>query len=373
MEPQLMTRRIAILLPSLRGGGAERVGVNIAAELARRGRKIDLLVGHAEGPYLKEVPAEVRIYDFKARRMATTVCGIAKYISREHPAALLSAADTANFPAILARMWSGASVRLVVTTHAVLSKTMPTGLKTQALLRLARNLYPKADHVVAVSNGAADDLAGLIGYPRQRISVIYNPVLSPQLFDKAREDVRHPFFAPDQPPVIVSAGRLTAVKDYQTLLTAFALLRAHQPSRLVILGEGDERPVLESAVARLGLAADVSFPGFTSNPYPYLARASLFALSSISEALPTVLIEALALGTPVVATRTYGATEILRHGALGTLCAVGDPHGIAEALKAVLAGPRKALPADAVTQFDVRAAVDQYEQLLLGGDRESGK
>ena len=153
----------------------------------------------------------------------------------------------------------------------------------------------------------------------------------------AREPAEHPFFQKGEPPVLISVGRLSPQKDFATLIRAFALVREIRPARLLILGQGDERPQLEGLIDELGLRADVSLPGFVNNPYASIARSAAFVSSSMFEGLPTVLIEALALGTPVVATNCAGSAEVLENGKWGRLTPVCDPRALANAILQTLA------------------------------------
>ena len=135
--------------------------------------------------------------------------------------------------------------------------------------------------------------------------------------------------------MVIAVGRLVAVKDYPSLIRAFAVVRRKHDVRLMILGEGEDRPQLESLIVELGLADCVALPGFEANPYAYMAWAALFVLSSISEALPTALIEAMAVGTPVVATDCKcGPREVLQDGRFGALVPVGDVAALAAAISA---------------------------------------
>jgi glycosyltransferase involved in cell wall biosynthesis len=181
----------------------------------------------------------------------------------------------------------------------------------------------------------------------------------------AREPLDHPWFAPGGPPVAMAIGSLRPVKDHQLLLRAFALVRRERDARLMILGDGPERGRLEGLIAELGLQDSVALPGFSANPYNYLAKAAVFVLSSISEALPTALIEALAVGTPVVATDCRcGPSEVLQGGRFGTLVPVGDAAALGKAILDALQGPRRDVPTEAVLPFSMDYALDQYCRLI---------
>ena len=165
-----------------------------------------------------------------------------------------------------------------------------------------KHFYPWADYIIGNSQGVADDLSQVTGLPRQRIKILYNPVVTPEVREKALALLDHPWFEPGQPPVVLAVGRLTKQKDFPSLIRAFAQVLPKRPARLLILGEGVDRPMLEELVEQLGLQDHVSIPGFVENPYAYMSRASLYVLSSRWEGLPTVLIEALYCGLPIVAT-----------------------------------------------------------------------
>jgi glycosyltransferase involved in cell wall biosynthesis len=360
--------RVALFLPGLYEGGAERVILNLATAIAARNYPVDLVLARAEGPYMPQVPASVRLIDLNVPRVLGSVPALTRYLRREQPAALLSALFT-NLIALWARRLGGVPQRLVISEHNTLSSVVSNQgeLIWQWYPKLAGWFYPWADCIVAVSNGIADDLARTTTIPRERIQVVYNPVITSDLLQKSQQPVDHPWFNSSEVPVIVAAGRLMPQKGFDTLLRAFSLLRKDRPARLLIMGEGDLRPSLESLTRELGMQEDVSLAGFVQNPYPYMARAAAFALSSRWEGLPTVLIEALYLGTPIVATDcAAGTREILRNGRYGRMVPVDAPFELSEALKETLDTPSSPPPADSWQAFVSDTAVDRYLSLLVG-------
>ena len=360
-------QRIALFLPSLRGGGAERVMVNLARGFAERGLAVDFVLAKAEGPYLSQLPPGVRVVDLRASRVAVSLPGLVRYLRQERPQAMLSALSHANVLAIWARSLARVSTRLVVSEHSTLSEATEnaTTLRARAMPLLVRLSYPQADAVVVVSHGAADDLIRLTGLPAEKVNVIYNPVVTPELFAKAHEPLNHPWFQLGEPPVILGVGRLTAQKDFRTLIRALVLVRKERPARLMILGEGEDRPKLEALVRELGLEQDVTLPGFVENPYKYMKRAAVFVLSSRWEGLPTVLIEALALGRPVVATDCpSGPREILEGGKWGKLVPPGDPEELAKGILTAL--QESASTSVRLEPFTLEHAAAQYLALLEG-------
>ncbi len=358
---------MALFIPSLGGGGAERVMANLARGLAERDLTVDLVLVRAEGPFLALLPPEVRIIDLGASRTVASLPGLIRYLRSERPESLLSALNNANVVAIWAKRLARVSTRVVVSVHNTYSKAVAgtQSLRGRLLHYGVRAFLPMADAIVAVSQGVADDVTYTTGIPTDKVRVIYNPVVTPELFVKASEPLDHPWFAPGEPPVVLGVGRLTAQKDFATLIRGFALLRKQRLARLIILGEGEERPKLEALVQELGIEDDVSLPGFVENPFNYMKQASVFALSSRWEGLPTVLIEAMALGTPVVSTDCpSGPQEILEGGKWGMLVPPGNPKELA---RAVLAALRKSMSTSArVTPFTVEYATARYLELLKG-------
>ncbi len=358
---------IAFFLPGLHGGGAERIVVNLTQGITERGLPVDLVLAAAEGAFLDQVPPGVRLVDLRAARVLRSLRPLAGYLRRERPRVLVSSLSHANLVALWAARLAGRSTPVVVTEHNTMSQSaLEQGLLERGLWPpLLRTFYRWASHVVAVSQGAADDFARTSGIPRDRVQVVYNPVITPAMMALARQAPDHPWFAPGQPPVILGVGRLTRQKDFPTLIRAFADVRRRRTGRLVILGEGEDRPGLEALVGDLGLADDVALPGFRDNAMAYMARSALFVLSSAWEGLPTVLIEALAAGTRVVSTDCpSGPREILQEGRLGTLVPVGDAAALTGAMVDALDRPSGTVPLDALAPFTRDAAVDNYLRLI---------
>jgi glycosyltransferase involved in cell wall biosynthesis len=184
----------------------------------------------------------------------------------------------------------------------------------------------------------------------------------PGLMERAAQSPGHPWFGEPDHPVVIGIGRLVAQKNFRLLIDAFALVkRDHPTARLVILGEGEERGMLEAQIRRLGLQQSVSLPGFVDNPYACLARARVFVLSSDFEGLPTVLIESLAVGTPVVSTDcASGPREVLQDGALGELVPVGEVEAFARGIGRALANPRPPQSAAGLRPYMLDAVIDHF-------------
>lgn len=360
-------KRIAIFLTGLDGGGAERVLVNLMRGFVTQGLAIDLVLVKRQGPYLSLVPPEVQIIDLQAPRLISSLIPLIRYLKEQQPSVLLSALEDTNIVALWARYLAKVPMRLVVSVHNTLSQEAKNSqqLKRKIAPYLARWFYPMADAVVTVSHGSETDLLKL-GIGQKKLQVIYNPVVTPELFTKLQEKVEHPWFQAGEPPVILGVGRLEKQKDFTTLIQAFAEVKKQRDARLIILGEGSERSKLESLVESLGLKDSVSLPGFVSNPYAYMQQSQLFVLSSLYEGLPTVLIEAMAAGTPVVSTNCEsGPDEILEQGKLGQLVPVGDDKALAQAIVESLNQPLdSSILRQKAEEFSLAKAVDQYCQVL---------
>lgn len=361
-----MSARVAIFLPSLRGGGAERVAVNLAGDFSRRGLRVDLLLARAEGPYLERLPSTVRVVDFAASRVAWTVPKLMRYLRAERPRAVLSMIANANVCAAWARRAARSPARLVLREPNTVSQVVahPRSLRERSLPWFLRRFYPWADAVVVNSHGSARDLIETVGIPAAKVHVIPNPIDLDAVRAAAQEPP--PLALSTEPPTIVAVGRLTPQKGYEDLIRAFQRVRSARSVRLIILGEGEDRAALERLVRELDLADSVALPGFCDNPWSVIARAALFVLSSRWEGQPNALMEAVALGVPIVATDCpSGPREILLDGQLGALVSVGDPVELAAAMLAALSKPgdREALRQRA-EDFAVRRVAAEYLRVM---------
>lgn len=392
---------IALYIRSLRGGGAQRMMLAVARGLKARGHRVDLVLDRKTGPYVPEIPEGVRVVDFHTRRVWSGVPALLRqrrrsrefrpvllgrdrpstlgsagallrYLRRERPEAMLSMFSWNNFLAVWARRAAGLPMRLVVSERNTLTRDLDLdgepSPKNAHVPRLARAFYPLADAVVAISEGAGDDLARVAGMERTRIRVVYNG-WSPDILARSAAEPEHPWLAKGGdggPPVVLGVGRLAPQKDFATLIRAFARLRARRPLRLLILGRGKQRDALETLARELGVADDVDLAGFVENPFAYYPRAAVFVFSSAWEGFGNVLTEAMACGCPVVSTDCpHGPAEILA-GGVGPLVPVGDDAAMAAAIERVLDDPpdREALRR-AAADFSEARMVDAYERLLL--------
>jgi len=367
-DPLLNLRQfhIALFLPNLGGGGAERVFANLGNAFVEKGMVVDFVLGKAEGPNLSQIDRRINVVDLGTSSVYGWLRPMKSYLKERHPELVLSALHHANLTALCANLLSGTKTRIVVSVHGTMSHDIGKSKKklAKAIPLLVRVFYPKADKIICVSNGVAQELINKYHLPKSKVQVIYNPVVTEDMFMKAEEPLDHPWFQPGQPPVILGVGRLTAAKDFETLIKAFALVRKKTEARLMILGEGSERAKLEQLVKQLGLQNDICMPGFVDNPYKYMKHSSVFVLSSRWEGLPTVLIEALALGLPVVSTDCpSGPAEILEGGKWGRLVPVGNHEALANAILEAL-NDERGKGVERAKEFSLDRIVDQYVALI---------
>lgn len=364
--PPLPSHRLAFFISQLGCGGAERITVNLLRAAANAGIPIDLLLARAEGPLLAEVPSEVRIINFKAAKLQHAIPQIALYLRREQPRGVISQITHANLVCLIARMLARTKTPLVAVEHNHFSAMQAAGGVRPRVQKLARWLYPWADHVVGVSSGVARDVEHCLGLPPQRVRTIYNPIVDARLLARSQEPCSHPWLSNGDQPVLLTVGRLAPQKDHATLLRAVAIVRQTRPVRLVIFGEGAQRTALESLRRDLGLENAVDLAGVSDNPYAAMRRASLFVLSSRFEGLPTVLVEALACGCPAVSTTCpSGPAEILDGGRHGILVEPENPAALAAG---ILRGLDCRWDRDQLrrrgAEFSLAASLDQYLAIL---------
>lgn len=359
--------RIACFLATSGHSGVDRAARHLLPALAGRGYRVDLLKVRRHGPDLPAPVPGVTVIDLGSRHTYACLPALVRYLRRARPAALLADKDRVNRTALAARALARVPTRLVLSSGTTISQDLASrGWLERQVQRLSMGwLYRLADQVITSSTGVADDMAAYTGLPRPLIRPVPRPVIPAELFDRPRPPAGpppHPWLGTPAVPVILGVGELCPRKDFATLVRAFARLRAQRPARLLILGRGGERGRLLALAAQLGVAGEVQLPGFVADPFPYLARADLFALTSRWEGLGFVLIEALALGTPVVATDCpSGPAEILAGGRFGRLVPVGDDAALAQAMAATLIDPLPAaLLRTAARPYEVETSASLY-------------
>lgn len=359
--------KVSLVLPDFGGGGCERVFGHLAAGMIDLGVEVDFLVARAAGPSLSSVPARARVVEMGGGGTSAAVLNLARHLRRKPTDALISGLNHANLMLLAARSLARARMPVIVTQHGVTSMDAkyPESTMDRLTFALLPRMYRLADAVVCVSQAVKDDLLEFTGLPAGKVDVIYNPIVASSLTVASHQAVDHPWLNSSRDAVIIAVGSLVPVKQFDLLIRAFAHLRKARRARLIILGEGRERGGLEESVRRLGIHEDVAMPGFVANPYPWLAKSTVFVLCSRSEALPTVVIEAMACGCRIVCTDCPGGTrEILDHGRYGDLVRNGDVVALADAIGGSLDEPRKVAPDVWMEKFSIGFAANRYLALV---------
>lgn len=404
---------IAFVISSLAAGGSGDVYLALARGMVARGHRVDLVLFHGHFHYKTGVPDSAKLFvvddspdsitknnpaypnlrnriqpvrPYSGRldwfRLARALNwhpyvlptpsklrdarGLAGYVEEQHPDIILPTLPRSIVSTLLAGHLIAPLPPAVPVIQGMIEKN-----RKHKKIRY-RALFPDAAQVVAVSEGVADNIHTEIGIPQAKITAIYNPVVPPELDALKSQIPDHPWFVDGGAPIILACGRLIELKGFRMLINSFARLSKKRDYRLIILGKGPQREELEGLIIALGLEQKVSLPGWVDNPYSFMSRASLFVLSSRTEGLPTVLIQALACGCPCVSTDCpSGPAEILQDGSFGELVKVGDEVAFAGAMLRVLDNrPSKQKLLRRGRFFEVERSVEIYEELLMRIMRE---
>jgi glycosyltransferase involved in cell wall biosynthesis len=357
--------RIALLLPNLAAGGAERVALGLAKFLASRQHMVQVVVAQREGELAQEIPAEVQVVDLEAGKgifgnpglAISTSIRLFRWLRFDPPDAIVSSITGMNLVTILACRSASFEGRLVITEHTTL-RNFRNPLRKTAM----RLLYPKADWVVAVSRNIEAELIGQIGVAPKKVRHIPNGIDRSLLVERAKAPVDHPWLVEPRPPVVVAVGRLSPAKDYPTLIRAFSLVRKELNAKLLIIGEGPERENLERLVHGLDLKDSIALVGFDLNPWRWISRADLYVMSSAWEGCPLALLEALALGLNCVVTAYDDSVLENREKYDLSVVPVGDSIALGRAIANKLspATIRKAAP----KILDPTEAFELYDNLI---------
>ncbi|OLF37265.1 glycosyl transferase [Psychrobacter sp. C 20.9] len=360
-------KKVALYIPSMNGGGAERVMLALANGLAEKDILVDLVLNRVDGPYIKDASPKVNIVNLGTSRVLNSIIPLSKYLYKEKPDAILSAMNYVNIATILAQLISGSNTKVVFSEHCDLTESKKNlgRMKSTLVTSLMRWAYKKPHAIIAVSDGVAHSLVNEINIGRNKITTIYNPIFSKDLVKRSKEPLSHCWTKEGSLPLIMGVGRLTHQKDFETLIHAFKKVREKKDCNLMILGEGKLRSELEQLINNLDLNDSVQLPGFVDNPYAWMSHADLFVLSSIYEGFGNVLVEAMACGTPVVSTDCpSGPSEILADGLWGELVPPRNSNLLAQAIIKTLNNSVQKDVKDRASFFSVTNSVDKYYELL---------
>ncbi len=356
----------------LHNGGVDRVVFNLAEEFIQRGMTVSIVVDldNIYSPFRALLPEGVRYEVLNAKGPLSRLLKLRAYLRRVRPRAVQCASfGFPNLYAVVVRRIAGIPFHLMLTEHCfpTVDRAAPKPWQSRYwFFPLAHFLYPFADTRVAVSRGTANDLAEVINIEPGSIDCIYNPIVNDTLYALAQQEVDHPWFGDSEVPIVIAVGRLEPQKNFSLLIRAFAQVRQSMSCRLVILGDGSERPMLTALARSLGLERHIAMPGFLPNPHAYVARSALLVMSSDFESLSNVVIEAMAVGTPVIATDCpSGPSEALNKGLCGTLVPVGDLDRLSEAMLKVLRDRPAPVARSWLDQFTTRYSADRYLALMI--------
>ena len=367
-------RRVCFVLPSLNGGGAERAAVQLLNGLDDGKWDRSMFLFERTGPYLNDLDGGINLQSAPLPSRVARWRAFRKFVGQAQPHVVMAFLSFAS--ALTAARASGAGAKVVFNQQTPVSAFLTDsdyawrhGWRRAAFTAGSRVVYGAADLIVATSRGVADDLTRNFGVSPDAMRVVPNPVDLAFVRAKAAEPVAAGEQLPPGDPVIIAAGRLADAKNYPLLIDAVAKLRESMPARLCILGQGDLEPALRRRVSDRGLDTAVTFLGFQTNPWKFIAQADVFALSSHYEGFGNVLVEAMALGVPVVATASAGTRDIVESERNGVLVHSHTVDAFAAALHRVLTRPalREAMSRGALQAAERYAAphvIAEYDALL---------
>lgn len=356
---------ILLVNQGLTGGGAELAMLRLAEYFVSQGYPTRIAVLKRKGVLTGQLPKGVDVDEIGGGRI-TCIFRLASYLRRHRTDAVISFMTYTNVVAILAQILSLSLKRIVVTEHNAYSKSIHIRSGFVKLTYFAVPIvYRWAKAVICVSRGVADDLAATAKLPRKLLPTIYNPVVTDAMLERSREEADHPWLRDRSGPVVLAAGRLERQKDYPTLFRAIGLLQPRLGCRLIVLGDGERREELQAVIESLGLADAIDLAGFQANAVSFMRRADVFVLSSAWEGFSLVLVEAMAVGCPVVSTDApHGPREVLQDGRWGKLVPVGDHAALAAAIEATLRDPGNAAGRQAWARtFTVEACAERYLEI----------
>jgi exopolysaccharide biosynthesis WecB/TagA/CpsF family protein len=327
---------------------------------------VSTIVHAKRGPLVRELPAQIRTIELGGSRTISDIRPLTHLLREQTFDIVVASLDHNNIALLCAKILAGRATRIIICQHNALSLEARQGWKYWPVPLLYGLLWRVADGIIAVSDGVACDLSRAAGIPRKSIDVINNPVIGDDFSERTAFPAPHVWLGDPSYSTFIFAGRLTVQKDPQTLLRAFARLQPLGRVRLIVLGEGELAGVLADLAVALGVSDAIHFAGFQHNPLSWIKHAKALVLSSRYEGLGNVLIEAMACGTPVIATDCpWGPAEILQGGRLGCLVPVGDVQALADAMRNHAAHPASAWERQArAASFSVDACVERHEALF---------
>lgn len=359
------SRHIALFLPSLNGGGAERNVLQLAGEFQRRHYRVTLLLGSQSGQWSQALPTGVEVVDFQQTRVISCLLPLMRYLRSQRPEVLLSTINHANIIALVARALVGGQTRVFVRESNTVLDVLAheKNFKAQLIPWFMKHLYQRAEGVIAISAGVRRRLEAVVGQDL-RMQVIHNPVIVPEMASlyEAASPIRLPAGR-----YLLAVGRLVPQKNFLLLIRAFARVSAvHSDLSLVIVGEGSQHDQLMHEIHKLNLQTKVVLTGFLHNPYPLYRGATLYCLSSSWEGFGNVIVEAMNCGVPVISTACAGGPEeLILEGQNGMLSPVDDEVAFAQNILRGLDHPwNRSLIQAFASRFNLADIASKYLRFL---------
>lgn len=378
MNKEANKTKIVFFLQSLNTGGAEKSAVRLANALNKDKFEVSFLIGFTGSRLVNDLSGEIKVMDMNRNKIIFSLFEVIKYFNTNNPDIVISFLDRVNIINILAGIFCKKKPKIIITERSTFSRVPIYASKKiinkligiYVLPILVKIFYKKANAIVCVSKGVAQDLSLVIGNLKT-IKVIYNPVVDGSLLILSKEKINDLGFDNLNLPTIVAVGRLTKAKDYPTLLKAFSLVIPEIPARLLIIGEGEDREEIQNLIRDLKISEKVFLLGFKENPLKYIKASDIFVLSSKLEGFPNSLVEAMACGVPVVATDCQsGPNEIIENEESGFLVPVGKEEMLARKIIELLKNKdlREMVSKKGIKRaeyFSVDKSVKEFEYLFL--------
>lgn len=329
-------KKILFIRPTLGQGGADKVTLNLLQGFDRSKFEVSLALMKKEGKLLKNVPADVPILHLKKKSLWFTLPALMKLFRKSDYDVFYCTSSGMSIPVVLAKVLSSSNRTTIISERSSLLRRMNSGIKNKVILRLKRWLNNQADFIVVVSEGLRKELLQLTNVESKKIVVCNNPVIPTNIEQLKSENGLDSSFAGAKSKIL-AVGRLVVEKDYKILINAFSTISEKTDANLFILGEGPLKNELEGLVESNGLKSRVTFLNFDSNPYKYFSRSDVYVMSSKNEGMPGTLIQAIACGTPSIATDCpTGPNEIINNGVNGFLVPVGNATELSQKMLALL-------------------------------------
>jgi glycosyltransferase involved in cell wall biosynthesis len=360
-------KKVFFLIPSFRGGGAERVVLNIVNNLDKNKFEVCLITISGEGEYKELLSPEIRHFDLKEKRARKSVFKLRKLLKKERPDCVIGYVTQSNIILFLSTLFLYKKITIVNCVQNYYDYTVA---RQKIVQRFLFSLSLKfSDYIIGISEEMKNNLKNKLNIKNNKIKIINNSTDLSYINKKKIEDIQDDVFIDE--PVIIACGRLTEQKGFSYLIKAFnEIKKEFKNATLLILGQGEKEKELKALVKELNIENSVKFLGFKDNPYKYLYNSDLFVLSSLWEGLPGVLIEALACEVPAISTNCKsGPKEILDNGKIGELVKIKDVDSLSNAMLKVLRDKDlqhkyKELGLKKVKEFDKDKIIREYEDFL---------